>query len=189
MTRLLRGAVALALLATLAACNADGSGATVSASPTGLSDAELLALGKQVITCFRENGVPTAPDPVVENGQLEFAEGVEEQIESQYSPEVLERATQACQSLIDQIPATATGESDSADTEEEDPPSPEDVPALRQYAQCMRDNGVPDWPDPKPNGTFPKETLPLETEGKSPRIVAGFQACSQYWTKRQIPIS
>ena len=27
------------------------------------------------------------------------------------------------------------------------------------YAQCMRTNGVPDWPDPDPSGAFPKSAL------------------------------
>jgi hypothetical protein len=27
------------------------------------------------------------------------------------------------------------------------------------YAQCMRTNGVPDWPDPDPSGAFPKSQL------------------------------
>ena len=34
-------------------------------------------------------------------------------------------------------------------------PAPVDpVEAGRQYAQCMRNNGVPDFPDPGPDGRF-----------------------------------
>src|SRR5919201_1424510 len=29
--------------------------------------------------------------------------------------------------------------------------------AARAFAQCMRDNGVPDYPDPDPAGKFPKD--------------------------------
>jgi hypothetical protein len=45
----------------------------------------------------------------------------------------------------------------------------------------MRENGVPEWPDPNADGSFPSGSV-LETEGKSPRIVAGFRACQQYYS-------
>jgi hypothetical protein len=47
----------------------------------------------------------------------------------------------------------------------------------------MRDNGVPDWPDPKSDGTFPLVGTPLGTEGKSQRIITGQQACARYWDR------
>src|SRR6266508_1557704 len=34
---------------------------------------------------------------------------------------------------------------------------PETVQNLVKFAQCMRDNGVPDFPDPDANGNFPRD--------------------------------
>jgi hypothetical protein len=58
----------------------------------------------------------------------------------------------ACAALIGVVALTACGSS----------PSDEKAPAAdqeqaRKYAQCIRDNGVPDFPDPDPNGRFSAE--------------------------------
>ena len=57
--------------------------------------------------------------------------------------------------------------------------SPEEMRDLLHYAQCMRQHGYPDWPDPQADGTF---QLPasVKAEGKSPRRIAAGQACDQY---------
>jgi ABC-type sugar transport system ATPase subunit len=48
-----------------------------------------------------------------------------------------------------------------------------------RFAACMRQHGVPDWPDPKADGTFPFVGTALEREGKSPRVLAAARACRQ----------
>jgi hypothetical protein len=67
-----------------------------------------------------------------------------------------------------------------ASTRHGQPPSAQDMANLRHFAQCMRDNGIPEWPDPKPDGTFPIIGTPLEAEGKSQRVLGGMNACQQY---------
>ncbi len=57
-------------------------------------------------------------------------------------------------------------------------PTAADVPKLREFAKCMRDNGEPDWPDPRPDGSFPGQD---PRQGKSARFIAAAQACQQYW--------
>jgi hypothetical protein len=142
-----------------------------------MSDADILAIGREAVECFRDNGVPTIPDPILEDGRLTFPEGVEAQIEAQYPPQVLDAAQQACQSIIDQLPQPALGAEPG--TVDADPLTPAEIEARLRFAECMRDNGVPDWPDPLADGTWPEVGNPLVTEGKSPRIQAGFDACRQ----------
>jgi len=167
------------MLLTLAACGAGGPGAAAGASPTAMSNADVLALGKQVAQCFRDNGIPDFPDPIVDDhGQLQLPDNMEAQIEDVYPAQVLERAQQACQSLFDQLPESAIGGGGDSDS---DAPGPGDVEALRQWAACARQNGFPDWPDPKADGSFPLMGTPLEAEGKSQRMLAVFEACRQYW--------
>jgi hypothetical protein len=43
----------------------------------------------------------------------------------------------------------------------------------------MREHGVPEWPDPKADGTFPIVGTEIEREGKSPRVVRAGQACKE----------
>jgi hypothetical protein len=145
-----------------------------------MSDADVLALGRQVAQCFRDNGVPNFPDPLIDNHQLVLPDGAEEQMEAQYPQQVLEHVQQACQSLFDQLPESAIrGEGSSGDADE---PGPQDVDALRQWAQCVREHGFPEWPDPKADGSFPLRGTPLEAEGKSDRLIQAAQACQQYWS-------
>jgi hypothetical protein len=176
-----RYATAALILITLAACGTNGAGAGAGPSPTAMSNAEVLALGKQVAQCFRDNGIPEFPDPIVDDhGQLQLPNNMEAQIEELYPQQALEQAQQACQSLFDQLPESAIrGEGESTDP---DAPGPEDVDALRRWAACARENGIPEWPDPKADGSFPLAGTALGAEGKSERMRRVFEACQQYWS-------
>ncbi len=169
--------VALTATAALSACDPLGGG-SATPSPTAMSDSDILAIGREAVECFRDNGVPTIPDPILEGGRLTFPDGVEAQIEAQYPQQVLDAAQQACQHIIDRLPQPAVG--GEPNTEDANPLGPEEIEARRRFAECMRENGVPDWPDPQADGSWPG-TGPLATEGKSPRITAGFDACREYW--------
>jgi hypothetical protein len=63
---------------------------------------------------------------------------------------------------------------------------------LTRFAQCMREHGLTDWPDPDANGDFP---LPpdLMTNSKSgpvwERIKAAWDACAQYNPSGSISVS
>src|SRR6266498_1867033 len=48
------------------------------------------------------------------------------------------------------------------------------VEAGRRYAQCMRDNGVPDFPDPDANGQF---TGAGHEQRDAPKFLAAQQTC------------
>jgi hypothetical protein len=65
-----------------------------------------------------------------------------------------ESAMAACASILDRLPASAR----------DDHPDPQQ---MRMFAQCMRDHGIEDWPDPDAQGRF---HLPPDLMGKgSPR--------------------
>jgi hypothetical protein len=174
----------LAVLAIMMLVACSGSGSHGSAGPSqGPSDAEILAIGKQLAQCMREHGLPDLPDPLVENGHLKLPEGVEAQFESRYPQQVLEQAQQACQHLMDQLPDSAIRSDDGGgDDKPKDAPGPADVDALRKFAQCMRENGFPGWPDPRADGAFPVAGTDIETEGKSPRFLDATKVCKQYWS-------
>jgi len=173
-TRRLTAVLCVALIA-LAGCTGKGGGANAGASPTpSLTDAQIQAVVNELVQCIRENGAPGMPDVKVENGKvLEPDENSVDETTKQNA----ESAINACASIRDRLPPSVFGE---GSTESQGPdaggPGPQDVPALRRFAECMRANGVPEWPDPNADGTFPSGSV-LETEGKSPRIVAGFRAC------------
>jgi hypothetical protein len=158
MTRFLR----LSAVVLLAASGACGSGGAGSGSGT-TSDAEILNIGKELAQCMRQNGAPDFPDPTVKDGQL---------VMPQNQPaDQVDKALAACESITRKLPQSAAGDQYS-DTE---------IAQLRKFAQCMRENGIPEWPDPKSNGSFPILNTPLD--GKSQRVLPARQACMKYWDK------
>jgi hypothetical protein len=162
-----RGALLAALaLAALAACSSGGSHASAGTSPTSNDQEQALAVGLQFAQCARAHGRPNFPDPAIQDGTLAFPGATKQD----------QAAVQAaCGSILQQLPASMQHRNQ--------PPSAQDMAHLQQFAQCMRRNGVPDWPDPKSDATFPIVGTPLETEGKSQRIINAQQACKQYWDK------
>ncbi|HYN96725.1 MAG TPA: hypothetical protein VES42_23035, partial [Pilimelia sp.] len=53
-----------------------------------------------------------------------------------------------------------------------------DVAALTAFARCMRGKGVPDFPDPRPDGRFPIAGTSVEG-GKTPALARALAACRQ----------
>jgi hypothetical protein len=85
-------------------------------------------MGLKFAQCMRENGV-NVPDP-------EPGGGVQFRVDGRTSKETVDKAQQACKEF-------APGGGDRG--------GPEDAKraeSMRKLAQCMRDKGVPDFPDP-----------------------------------------
>jgi hypothetical protein len=170
--------VAAAVLVLPAACST-GSGGGGTGATTSMSDADLLTLGKQLVQCLRDNGLTEMPDPYVEGHRLRLPEKEQSKIDGKYTQQQFDQAKQACRTIADKLPegALVTGGED-----ERKPAGPGDVETLRKYAQCMRENGVPEWPDPKADGSFPLKGSPLAKEGPSQRIKTASEACRQIWS-------
>jgi hypothetical protein len=105
---------------------------TGSASSTGTAssgaDKKLTARDKAVkfAECIRAHGVSDFPDPNEKN-QFEYGVSV--------TPAVWDKATTACKDL--HPPGTLSGKR-----------TPKQQSASLRFAQCIRDNGVKDFPDP-----------------------------------------
>ena len=106
---------------------AASNSATVSSSGTG-ADKKLTARDKAVkfAECIRAHGVSDFPDP---NAKGDFDYGVS------VTPAVWRQATTACKDL--QPPGTLSSKR-----------TPKQQSASLRFAQCIRDNGVKDFPDP-----------------------------------------
>ena len=148
MTHLMRRLGPLAIVAVIAAgCGSNGparTSATATASPKKASAREKAV---RFAECIRAHGVADFPDP---NAKNEFEYGVS------VTPAVWKRATTACKDL--QPPGTLSSKRTHK----------EQSGALK-FAQCMRDNGVKDFPDPT-NGEPLVDTTKIPSLGdRSPR--------------------
>jgi hypothetical protein len=102
---------------------------------------------------MRENGLPGFPDP--DSG------GTTKNLPDRDSPQ-FKRARQACQSL--EPPENRVGTPENAALQAK----------MLKYAQCMRKNGVPNFPDPQGGRILVK----LGTiDGNSPQFKKAVQAC------------
>jgi hypothetical protein len=152
---LMASGVALATM-TLTGCGSGASGSGGAATQAGRTpDDSTMA----IVTCYRAHGDPSFPDPVYDpsDGRWHFA----------VSPGSAPASTQrACQHLFPTANAS--------------PPVPQaQFQQLVRLAQCIRQHGVPSWPDPDPDGSYP---LPPPLQQKTPATVTALNAC-----KRDIP--
>jgi hypothetical protein len=143
MSRRLRPLVALGLAGLIglitAGCGSNASSETGTASSTGTTstgtgtassgaNTKLTARDKAVkfSECIRAHGVSDFPDPDAKN-QVAYGVSV--------SPAVWKQATTACKGL--QPPGTLSSKR-----------TPKEQSASLRFAQCVRDHGVKDFPDP-----------------------------------------
>ena len=160
MTRKLRPVVALALAGLIglvsAGCGSNAPSETATATSTGTASSAS-ANGKKKLTardkavkfaeCIRAHGVSDFPDPDAKN-QFQYGVSV--------SPAVWNKAVSACKDL--QPPGTLSGKR-----------TPKQQSDALKFAQCMRDNGVKDFPDPA-NGDPLIDTTKIPSLGnRSPR--------------------
>jgi hypothetical protein len=110
--------------------------------------------------CMRENGVPDFPDPEWSaNGEAKMAtpEGVDK--------ETLDAAHTECKRLMPN-----GGEPREMD--------PELTAKLRAFSKCMRENGVPGFPDPRPGGGIAVEAGP-DLDPNSAEYKAAEEKCNK----------
>jgi hypothetical protein len=143
--------------AALTACSSGSSGgsaAGAAAQGAGTPDASTEA----IVQCYRAHGDPSFPDPVYDpsDGRWHFA------ISPGSAPESTQ---QACQHLFPTVNPS--------------PPIPQaQFQQLVRLAQCIRHHGVPSWPDPDPDGSFPLTPALMQ---KPPGWPAATKACQRYW--------
>ena len=116
--------LAALLSVALAAC-AQGAG-------TKPAPGDPVEAGRQYAQCMRINGVPDFPDP----GPDGRFRGIGH--EKQDNP-MFKAAMETCRAL-----APGGNHENTSD--------PAYIDQMRKFSQCMRDNGLPDFPDPDANG-------------------------------------
>ncbi|WP_250000796.1 hypothetical protein [Actinoplanes sp. M2I2] len=160
--------VGLMVSLAVAACGSpaqDGDGvataqsgaATTSPAPSAKADEDpALTFAR----CMRENGMSWFPDPDAEGRTVvKTPKGLD--------PAKFEAAQEACSHL-----APDGGDPQRAD--------PEMVELGRQMAKCMRENGIPDFPDPQPNGSIQLDRGKLGTGPGQPKFDQAQEKCSQF---------
>jgi hypothetical protein len=113
------------------------------------------AAGRAYAQCIRANGVPDFPDPDPD-GRLRGPAH-----EQQDNPK-FRAAQEKCRDLA------PGGEHQRSD--------PASVEQMREFSQCMRDNGVPDFPDPDPDGRL---RGPGHEQQDDPKFRAAMETCRQ----------
>jgi hypothetical protein len=148
--------VLLAVSATALAVAGCGGAGDSKSSSSGSNANPTLEKAVKYAQCMRENGVTDFPDPD-KNGKFVIAAGGP----NQNSPQV-KKAKQACKS--------------------QEPPGIQDDPAQvaqdqkewLKFAQCMRRNGIPDFPDPQDGRLLvPKDRINVN----SPQFKKALNAC------------
>lgn len=137
MTRRMRPLAALALVAVMGAGCSKAPGHSQDASTVREDNATNRDKAAQFAECMRDNGVRAFPDPDA-SGQLTI-DAVANGSSVDTSTAAFKQAVTACKDLE---PAGFTGDKRTAEQQQ----------AGLRFAQCIRDNGVADFPDPDPNG-------------------------------------
>jgi hypothetical protein len=157
-----------AVLLSLTACNSSESGD----SSQDTNDPEQAAL--DFAQCMRDNGVASFPDPVAKpDGSFGFArpKGVPRS--------ALDNALESCQSEARKagIDALAAAQ------------DPEAQDQLLEFSRCMRANGVPDFPDPKPSGSDSLRSIFGEVDLQSPPVQKAMESCDSILRQLGAPFS
>jgi hypothetical protein len=149
---------ALALVALISAgCGSNAPSETGTASNSGTGAAKKATDQNKAVKfaeCIRAHGVPHFPDP--------DAKG-DSNIGIDVTPEVWKRAVDACKDL--EPPGALSARR-----------TPKEQKASLRFAQCMRDHGMKDFPDPVDGEPLIDTTRIPSAAGRGAHSIPGFQA-------------
>jgi hypothetical protein len=166
MSRKLGPLAALVVVALIGAgCSSDGSNDGDGNAANANAD---YANAVKFSECMRDNGVSEFPDPDA-SGQLTI-DGVLNGSSLDPSSAEWKSATSACKDLQ---PPGYTGDEEVTASEQE---------ARLEFAQCIRDNGVEDFPDPAPGDPLvDTNRIPSSaTEGGMTILNDAMDACGDF---------
>ena len=138
---------------------AAGNGNTGTGSSTNTTVADQSV---RFADCMRENGVTAFPDPNA-GGDQAFVEGIQA---LDTSSAAWKKAIGACKDL--RPPGLLGGRASS-----------QEMRSRLKFAQCMRDNGVEDFPDPAEDGPLIDTNRIPSAAGRGARSIPGFQAATE----------
>jgi hypothetical protein len=164
MKRKLRPLAALAMVALIGAGCSNGSAENTNTG-TGSGDKNATTQDKavQFAECMRENGITEFPDPNA-SGDQELVNAIKA---LDPSSAAWKKAIGACKDL--RPPGLLGGKA-----------SPEQMTVRLKFAQCMRDNGVEDFPDPTADGPLIDTTRIPSAAGRGALSIPGFQAAMEH---------
>jgi hypothetical protein len=165
MRRTLWPLATLAMLAVIVAGCGNGSAGTGDSTATsgGNSTAATHEKAVKFAECMRANGVRAFPDPDA-SGALTI-DGVANGSSVDPSSAAFKQANSACKDLE---PPGFTGHKRS----------PEQQKVALKFAQCMRDNGIKDFPDPTPDGPLIDTNRIPSAAGRGALSIPGFRAAT-----------
>jgi hypothetical protein len=173
MTRTTATLILTALLtAATAGCDSGGSGAEPTASASTANHQQLLALGQEWVQCLRGKGLTRMPDAEVsQDGYLEFpAQDYDWKQDLQKHKDT----AAACQSIEDRYPPNAFRPKQQF--------SADDLRKLAAYADCVRQHGIPDFPDPNAAGEFDLSGTSLQNGIPAQLRDRADEACRSVWS-------
>ena len=163
----------VAIVSVSAGCGSTGSGGNHTASTAGTAGSAVngasttRAKAVKFSECMRANGVSAFPDPNASGGLT--IDAVANGSSLNTSSAAFKHALNACKDLE---PSGFTGNQRS----------PQEQKAALQFAECIRENGVRDFPDPgKTDPLVDTNHIPsAATPGGMTILNAAMQTCGQY---------
>jgi len=154
----------LLLTMALVGCNDDKGGGGVASAGGTLTASAAAGGGKDAglkySQCMRENGVANFPDPNVDD-----AGTVTYDIPDSIPDSTLNEAEAKCRDLRPFGPGPGG-------------PDPQRIEKVRKHSQCMRDHGLPNFPDPQDDGSRRIDFKALGLSGEDdPKFKAALEAC------------
>jgi hypothetical protein len=156
--------IALATVVLIGGGCSDENGTTTATSTSNDRNTTTQDKAVRFAECMRDNGVKEFPDPDA-SGELTI-DGIVNGSSLDTSTPAWETAIAACKDLQ---PPGFTGHKRSAEQQDY---------ALR-FAQCMRENGVEDFPDPTPDGPLIDTTRIPSAAGRGASAIPGFKAAQE----------
>jgi hypothetical protein len=151
----LRPLAALAMVALI------GAGCSGNGSSGGSKNATNRDKAMKFAECVRENGISAFPDPNA-SGELTI-DGIANRSSLDTNTAAFKKAIGACRDLQ---PGGFMGHKRSAQEERNG----------LEFAACVRDNGVKDFPDPTKDGPLIDTSRIPSAAGRGARSIPGFQA-------------
>jgi hypothetical protein len=166
MSRALRALAAVAMVALIGAGCSNEPSDDANTGGGGNTNTTVRDKATKFAECMRDNGVSEFPDPDA-SGELTI-DGVLNGSSPNPNTPAWKDAIGACKDLQ---PPGFTGDEDVSDEEQE---------VRLEFAQCMRDNGVEDFPDPaKGDPLVDTRRIPSAVEDGGMDIInAAMQTCS-----------
>jgi hypothetical protein len=153
-----------AMVALISACGSSAPTETRSSGSSGGGSSNTTSNHEKAVKfagCMRNNGVSAFPDRPASGGLT--IDGIANGSSLDTNSAAFKQAISACKDLE---PPGFTGQK----------ATPRQTDARLKFAQCMRNHGVKDFPDPTPNGPLIDTNRIPSLAGKDPRTDPGLNA-------------